>query len=202
MQTSLTALLTSTALLSVSGMGVDVAARTHAAIPANPCAAALPANRGLSTQSGIQTYTTLRGGGYTFSLNQFGLQGLDKEVRRSFGLTLPAGDAVATWSFTLPGGRGAYVGVAHVFRQGAQSAQGPIQHVCLWGGIGYLNLGTGTSTLGAQAVAVTLDALISVRTGLPGQVDLRVNGAHYLVAGYTLVRQGCRASRSGGLRRC
>jgi len=200
MHTSFKALLTGAALLSVSGLGVagvGTPARAHAALPANPCAVALPANRALPTQGGIQTYTTLRGGGYTFALNQFGPQGLDKEVRQSFGVTPPAGDAVATWSFTLPGGTRSYAGVAHVFRL---DAQGTGQHACLWGGVGYLTQGTGASAARARAVTVTLDALIGVRTGLPGQVDLRVNGAHYLVTDYALVRQGCRAPRSGGVR--
>lgn len=200
MQTSLKALLTGATFMSISGLdvaGVGTVARVHAALPANPCAAALPADRVLPTQSGIQTYTTLRRGRYTFVLNQFGPQGLNKEVRQFFGVTPPAGDAVAIWSFTLSGGTPTYFGLAHVFRQGAQSAT---QHACLWGGVGYLNLGNGAAAARVRAVAVTLDALISVRTGQPGQVDLRVNGAHYLVTGYTLVRQGCHTSRSGELR--
>ncbi len=200
MHISLKALLTGATFMSVSGVGVasvGTVARVHAAIPANPCVAALPADRVLPTESGIQTYTTLRGGGYTFVLNQFGPQGLNKEVRQIFGVTPPTGDAVATWSFTLPGGTRTYDGVAHVFRVGAQ---GTVQHACLWGGVSYLNLGNGAAASRAQAVTVTLDALVSVRTGRPGQVDLRVHGAHYLVTSDTLVRQGCRALRSGELR--
>ncbi len=180
--------------LSVAGMGT--AARAHAALPANPCAAALPANRVLPTASGIQTYTTLRAAGYTFGLNQFGPQGLNQEVRQFFGVAPPAGDAVATWSFTLPGGTRTYAGLAHVFRVGTQ---GVVQEVCLWRGVAYLNLGNGVAAAHAPAVAVTLTALLGVRAGLPGQVDLRVNGAHYLIAGSTRVRHGCRASRSGAL---
>ncbi len=200
MQTSLKVLLTGATFMSVSGLGVPgvgTVARVHAALPANPCAAALPADWVLPTASGIQTYTTLRGGGYTFTLNQFGPQGLNKEVRQVVGVTLPTGDAVATWSFTLPGGTRTYDGVAHVFPVGTQ---GSAQHACLWGGVGYLNLGHGIAAARPRAVTVTLDALVSVRTGRPGQVDLRVNGAHYLVTSDTLVRQGCRTSRSDGLR--
>ena len=201
MQTSLKALLTGVTFMSVSGLGVagvGTVARAHAALPANLCAAALPADPVLPTTIGELTSTMLRGGGYTFALNQFGPQGLNKVVRQAFGVTPSAGDAVATWSFTLPGGARTYDGLAHVFRVGTQ---GLAQHACLWGGVGYLNiLGHGRTAAQPRAVTVTLDALISVRIGQPGQVDLRVHGAHYLVTSYTLVRQGCRASRSGGLR--
>ncbi len=188
MHTPTKALLIGAALLSSGGLslvGTGTEVRVHAALPANPCAAALPANRVLPTTGGAQTYTTLHAGRYTFDLNQFGPQGLDTQVRRFFGVTLPAGDAVASWSFTLPGGTRTYAGLAHVFRYGAQ---GGAQHACLWGGVGYLNLGHGAAAAHAQAVAVTLDALIGVRTGQPGQVDLRVNGAHYTVTGRLHVR--------------
>lgn len=194
MHTSLKALLIGAALLSAGGMGVagvGTAVGTHAAIPANPCAAALPANPGLPTEGGIQTYTTLRGGGYTFGLNQFGPQGLNPDLRHFFGVTPPAGDAVATWDFTLPGGTRTYVGLAHVFRQGAT------QHACLWGGVAYLNPGNGNFVAQAAAVTITLDAVVGLRAGLPGRVDLRLNGAHYRVTGYPQI---CRPSRSNGMR--
>jgi len=194
MQPSLKALLIGAALLSASGVGtvgVGAAVRTPAALPANPCAATLPADPGLPTEGGIQTYTTLRGGGYTFSLNQFGPQGLNPDLRHFFGVTPPASDAVATWDFTLPGGTRTYVGLAHVFRQGAT------QRACLWGGVGYLDPGNGSFVARARAVAVTLDAVVGVRAGLPGWVDLRLNGAHYRVTGYPQI---CRPARSHGMR--
>jgi len=188
MHTSTKALLVGAALLTIGGTSIAGAgseARVHAALPANPCAAVLPANRILSTTGGIQTYTTLHAGRYTFDLNQFGPQGLDKQVRL-FGVTLPADDAVASWSFTLPGGTRTYAGLAHVFHYGAQ---GGALHACLWGGVGYLNLGHGGAAAAhAPVVAVTLDALVGVRTGQPGHVDLHVNGAHYTVTGYLRVR--------------
>jgi len=186
MHTPSKALLVGAALLTIGSTslaGAGSEARVHAALPTNPCVAALPANRVLPTTGGIQTYTTLHAGRYTFDLNQFGPQGLDKQVRL-FGVTLPAGDAVATWSFTLPGGTRTYAGLAHVFRYGAG---GGAQHACLWGGVGYLNLGHGSVAAHARTVVVSLDALVGVRTGQPGQVDLHVDGAHYTVTGYLRV---------------
>lgn len=171
-------------LLSVGSTGISgtgMATHAYKVIQPNPCSATLPANRDLPTTSGIQTSTTLKAGSYAFDLNQFGPQGLDKQVRRLHGVTLPMGDAVATWRFRLPGGTRTYIGLAHVFKVGAQRIA---QHACLWGGVSYFIQGAGMSALRARAVTVTMDALVGMRTGQPAQINLRVNGGHYTVAGY------------------
>jgi len=180
------------AVVSMMGVvSVDRGIAAHAAtrMAADTCAAPLPANRVLPTTGGIQTYTTLRGGGYTFNLNQFGAHGLDATVQRFFGVTPPPGDAVATWSFTLPGGAHGYYGVAHVFQQGVS------QRVCLQG-TAYLNLGNGSAATQAPAIKVYLTGTIGATSA---RVDLRVDGVPYDVYGHPFVRQGCRVSASGML---
>ncbi len=169
-----------TAQAATTAGGAGRAARTA---PSAACAAPLPTNRVLPTEGGIQTYTTLGGGGYVFNLNQYGPQGLDAMVQHFFGITLPPGDAVATWSLTLPGGR-RYFGVAHVFPQGVG------QRVCLQG-TAYLNLGNGSVAVQAQAVTVFLNGTVDATRS---QVDLRVNGVLSTVYGRPHVRQGCRLS--------
>jgi len=168
-----------------------IALDTHAAPgSADPCTAPLPADRVLPVRSGVQTATTLRGGGYTVGLNQFGPQGLRREVQ-ALGVTPPPGDAVATWTFALPGGTQGqgYVGLAHVFRQGAT------QRVCLRG-VGYRLTGHAAVDARTPAIAVRLDGTIDATRA---RVDLRVGGVPYAVYGHPLVRQECRVSRSGVL---
>ena len=121
--------------------------------------------------SGPATVTRVRGASFTFTLSRFA--GFNATVRRAFGLTPPAGDAVAPFTLALPGGH-YYAGLANVVRAGGREV------VCLQG-IAYRDQGNGADVGLVPPSTVRLDGTIGADFA---RIDLRVGKAHYYVYGH------------------
>ncbi len=178
------AALVSAALVGLSMLSPALVDRVaHAASPAGgvtatACAFALPSSptlRVLSGGSGVGPVVHLSSGAYAFILQRFG--GINASVRQALGVTPPAGDALATFSFALPGGH-SYLGLTNVVQQGTQA------HVCLRG-VAYRDLTNAFDANRTPPVAVVLDGTIGTSFA---RVDLRVGTTHYSVYGRPRIR--------------
>jgi len=163
-------------LLTLSPARVDravYAASPAGGVAATACAFALPSSptlRVLSGASGVGDIVHLSSGAYAFILARFG--GINASVHQALGVTPPAGDALATFSFTLPGGH-SYLGLVNVVQHGTQA------QVCLRG-VAYRDLTNAFDANRTPPVAVVLEGTIGTTFA---RVDLRVGTMHYYVYG-------------------
>ncbi len=165
-------------LLTLSPAPLGRAAHAAPLIQTDVCGFALPSSpnlRVLSGASGVGQVIHLSSRAYAFTLERF--EGINASVHQALGVTPPAGDNMAPFSFAVPNGH-YYLGLANVVRQGTQD------RVCLRG-VAYRDLTNAFDANRTPPVAVVLDGTIGTTFA---RVDLRVGTTHYYVYGRPRIR--------------